>query len=289
MKTQDSNWLSADSVTLLTRHGKELVIAPELEAGGVLTLAHTDAFDTDTLGTFSGEVERRLSPLDCARYKARLACELTGASIGLGSEGSFGGGPMAGLIGWDHELLVLVDTVSGLEVVATAQGPFDVHEWEADDAAALRAGLEERDPQQGWLLQADDFVAKGLYTADAILAAAGKLFGRGAESALAAGAPFPWPLPIKPDLRAMHCPPRRARIREAAANLRQRLLSFCPGCSAPNFWPDHSDYGLPCGACGFATRCLRQKRAVCFHCKEEQCYPVPESHADPGRCDFCNP
>jgi hypothetical protein len=39
------------------------------------------------------EVERTLSPLECARRKARIACEITGRDLGLGSEGSFGGGP----------------------------------------------------------------------------------------------------------------------------------------------------------------------------------------------------
>ncbi|KUJ83464.1 hypothetical protein AWR36_006280 [Microbulbifer flavimaris] len=289
MSHQQPSGLSADFAVLLTQHGKESVIGPVLAEDGLLTLQHTDAFDTDTLGTFSGEIERKLSPIDCARHKARLACELSGASIGLGSEGSFGAGPLPGLVGWDHELLVLVDLERDLEIVASAQGPFEVREWEARDADELRAGLCEQDPGQGWLLQANGYLAKGLQDADALLQAAEGLYRQVRGRALINGEAFPWPLNVQPDLRAMHCPARQAFIREAAINLRQRLLSLCPDCAAPGFWPDLMDYGLPCSACGFATGCLRQRRAVCAHCKAEACYPVEEKFADPGSCQICNP
>lgn len=73
-------------VALLTRHGKEKILAPSLAAGLEVRLLHTDGYDTDRLGTFSGEVPRTLSALACAQKKAELACELTGADIGLGSE-----------------------------------------------------------------------------------------------------------------------------------------------------------------------------------------------------------
>lgn len=289
MSQQKPTGLSADFAVLLTQHGKESVIGPVLAEDGLLSLRHTDAFDTDTLGTFSGEIERKLSPVDCARHKARLACELTGASIGLGSEGSFGGGPMPGLVGWDQELLVLVDLKRDLEIVASAEGPFETNEWQASDVDSLRAGLSERDPRQGWLLQADGYLAKGLLGEDALLQSALQLFRHSGGHSVGEGAPFPWPLRIQPDLRAMVCPERQRSIHKAAVNLRDRLLSLCPDCAAPDFWPDQLDFGLPCSACGFATGCLRQRRAVCGHCGAEACYPVAEQFADPGRCQICNP
>jgi hypothetical protein len=69
-------------VALLTKHDKAGMVAPALAPLGLEVLA-TDGFDTDTLGTFSGEVERTLSPLECARRKARLACELTGLPVAV--------------------------------------------------------------------------------------------------------------------------------------------------------------------------------------------------------------
>jgi len=50
--------------------------------------------DTDLLGTFSGEIERELSPMDAARQKCLLAMELTGADLAVASEGSFGAHPL---------------------------------------------------------------------------------------------------------------------------------------------------------------------------------------------------
>jgi len=67
---------------------KEALLRPCYSKALNWQVVSTDAFDTDQLGTFSGETSRTLSPSDCAARKAHLACELTGLSMGLGSEGS---------------------------------------------------------------------------------------------------------------------------------------------------------------------------------------------------------
>ncbi|MFN3163213.1 MAG: DUF6671 family protein [Pseudohongiellaceae bacterium] len=148
-------------VALLTRHHKANVIAPPLAVLG-LEVHSTDAFDTDTLGTFSGEIERKLSPLDCARRKARLACELTGLSIGLGSEGSFGGGPLAGLMNWDEELLVLVDIEHDLEITAVSSGPVQLSEFAPHSVADVQRQLAPFPADQGWILKLPNQISKGL-------------------------------------------------------------------------------------------------------------------------------
>ena len=48
---------------IATKHNKERVIAPLLEEALGVTCVVNDTFDTDTLGTFTGEVERTLDPL----------------------------------------------------------------------------------------------------------------------------------------------------------------------------------------------------------------------------------
>lgn len=65
-------------IGLLTRHGKQRIIAPLMDRHLGARLVHTDDFDTDSLGSFSGETPRTMSALECATHKARLACELTG-------------------------------------------------------------------------------------------------------------------------------------------------------------------------------------------------------------------
>jgi hypothetical protein len=81
-------------VVVITKHKKAQWIAPYLAPLGY-ELQESDSFDTDTLGTFSGGVERILppTPMDASITKAEKACKLTEADWGLGCEGSFGGGP----------------------------------------------------------------------------------------------------------------------------------------------------------------------------------------------------
>jgi hypothetical protein len=63
-------------------HGKAAALqprCPRLQA----RLVAAEGIDTDALGTFSGEIPRRLSPLDTAVAKARLAMAATGLPPGL--------------------------------------------------------------------------------------------------------------------------------------------------------------------------------------------------------------
>lgn len=56
-------------LSLLTQHGKEQVIKPVLDQWCGSEVVHTQAFDTDTLGTFTRDVERSGTQLDAARKK----------------------------------------------------------------------------------------------------------------------------------------------------------------------------------------------------------------------------
>ena len=81
------------SLAVATMHGKEKVIGPVLEDALGVKIVLPSQFNSDQFGTFSGEVERTLSPLEAARKKCLLAAELTGASLVVASEGSFGPHP----------------------------------------------------------------------------------------------------------------------------------------------------------------------------------------------------
>ena len=79
---------------LTTKHAKSLAIGPAIWRHlGASVLEHVA--DTDQLGTFSGEVAREGSALDCARRKCEWGLETLGpkAEYGLASEGSFGPHP----------------------------------------------------------------------------------------------------------------------------------------------------------------------------------------------------
>ncbi len=73
--------------------------------------------NTDQLGTFSGEIERVLSPIDAAREKCKLAFESTDIDLVISSEGSFGPHPSYFFAPSDEEYLVLKDWKNDFEIV----------------------------------------------------------------------------------------------------------------------------------------------------------------------------
>ena len=265
-------------VALLTRHGKQEIIGPLLSDHLNARLVHTDAFDTDSLGNFSGETPRRLTPLACATRKAGLACRLTGLAMGLGSEGSFDTGPL-GLGTRDDELVTCINIIEGWTVTGHAAGASRAQEYRCNSMAELRACLRDIPPGQGLLVKADDKTGKGLHGSDRVMAMLSQWFARG-------------PLPtvtISWDLRAHHCPPRRAIIRRATANLIARLMSTCPACHRPGFWPEQAETGLPCEQCTLPTNMIRQWPARCEGCGYQEEWKVNRTAAVPAYCLNCNP
>ncbi|ASP37941.1 hypothetical protein CHH28_04275 [Bacterioplanes sanyensis] len=256
-------------VTLLSQHQKRGCIAPALEPLGI-ELHEYAQFDTDQLGTFAGDVERTLSPIECAAHKARLACELTHSDWGLGSEGSFATG-LAGVT-WNTELLVLYDRQHDCQLVAKAEGPMALAMLRAENAQELQQQLQQY-PQQGWILRRPDVIHKGLYHA-------GELTRLLTDD--------DWPLVLEPDFRALHSPLRRQRIAQAAANLAEQLKTACPDCDYPGFSVASHTTGLPCAVCSAPTRQVRVQHWRCNRCQHER-QQVVSSLADPYFCALCNP
>ncbi|HSM26634.1 MAG TPA: hypothetical protein VK855_00855, partial [Thioalkalivibrio sp.] len=58
--------LAGRTLVLLTRHGKERVIAPMLESALGCRVDLVDGFDTDQLGTFTREIPRAGTQLEAA-------------------------------------------------------------------------------------------------------------------------------------------------------------------------------------------------------------------------------
>lgn len=277
--------LASVEAALLTKHHKLALIGPALAKVGILVIT-TDAFDTDTLGSFSGETPRLQTPLECARTKAKLAAELTVLPIGIGSEGSFGGGPYAGLLNWDDELLLL-DTQTGQEILAFASGPVPLANLETDQLAAIAQHLQQHDAAQGWIFssaQGDgQGLVKGLVGFEQIhtaLASAGLLLDANTLTEY---------IKLQPDLRANMCPARRAYIQQAAKHLAERLRSLCPACYKPDFWRKAIETGLPCEVCRYPTDCIKSYTKKCDCCGYIEQEPSRLKFAEQGHCPLCNP
>lgn len=264
---------------LLSRHRKGTVVAPILRRSLDIEVCETEAFDTDLLGTFSGEIERVLSPRECAVRKATLACALTGLDFGLGSEGTFGAGPLGSIIAWNTELLAWHEQRTGITVIGSAAGPSAARRVavaSTEAACELVAGFPAG---QAAIVRTSRGIRKGLVGPGAVRAALEDWFG----------ADLPESMTVEYDLRAQHCPERRERIADAARDLVRRLQSVCPVCTRPDFSPDHIEPGLPCRDCGAPTGRTLRRTARCGGCGHALAYPVEDRSADPFYCEYCNP
>lgn len=270
---------------LLTQHGKQRVIAPVLEGALGCRVHHVDGYDTDRLGTFTRDVPRLGTQLEAARKKARIAMELVGLPFGLGSEGAFVPDPFIGMAPWNVEVIVFIDALRNLEVAGIAQdrGNFRhllTHEWPALEAFAHEAGFPDQQLVVRPCDERDRRIRKGIH-AWPELEAALAWAATEAENGLAF---------VETDNRAHANPTRMANIGLAAADLAARLASLCPACGMPGYWQVDRVAGLPCAGCGAPTRETRAWVHGCLKCAHRETHPLSRTrHADPGRCDICNP
>ena len=264
---------------------KERVIAPVLEPAIGCRLQRVAGYDTDLLGTFTRDIPRAGTQIEAARKKARIGMELSGLSLGLASEGSFGLDPMMGMLPWNVEFLIWIDDRLGLEIVGVAQGKTNsahvlAATWEDVEAFARQAGFPEHHltvrPQD----EHDPRLSKDIAEWEKLR----EVFSSTCAQAANARA-F-----IETDMRAHANPTRMENIRPAAEDLVKKLRSPCPACATPGFWIVERIAGLPCGDCCAPTRETRAEVHGCLKCAHrvtrEQ---TGRTYADPGRCDWCNP
>lgn len=272
-------------IALLTMHGKRDVIARVLEPALGCSVELVTGFDTDQLGTFTRVTPRQGSQLEAARRKARIGMELSGLSLGLASEGSFGPDPYTGMFTWDTEALVFIDAGRELEIVGLASGAAHCHQMQASQWEAALAFAAQLDfPNHGLVLRpqgADDpRVFKDLTDERALQAAF-----EACRSLADNGNVF-----LETDLRAHANPTRMKLIGEAARDLLVRLQSACPNCRRPGYAVSRRLSGVPCGLCRHPTRLAMSDIWACTSCGHSETRPHPGPQvADPRHCEHCNP
>ena len=272
-------------IALLTRHGKQRVIAPALEGALGCRVRHVSGYDTDLLGTFTRDVPRLGTQVEAARKKAHLAIELSGLPLGLGSEGAFVTDPFAALAPWNIEVIAFVDALRKLEVVGIAQSRGNsrhmlTREWPALEAFAREVGFPAQQLVVRPCGEDDPRIRKGIHAWPELRAAMAWALAE-AENCLVF---------VETDGRAHANPLRMENISHAAADLAARLLSRCPDCGAPGYWPVEHCPGRPCVDCGAPTRQTRADIYGCVKCRyRETRYRDVAPYADPEHCDRCNP
>lgn len=273
------------TLAIATMHGKETVISPLMETSLQVHCRLVPGINTDLLGTFSGEIERKQDPLETLRLKCELGMNLSGADLVIASEGSFGQHPHVFFAKANEELVMIKDRINQLEIVAnylTTETNFDGSE--VTDLNQVMAFAEKAlFPSHALILkehqQAKTGIEKGITQTEHLLHVARKLLKKSGK------------LWIETDMRALYNPTRMLAIQQATRNLIQKLESSCPSCHFPGFWISRIKNGLPCKQCGAATRSTYSHVYQCLHCKHEKEMEFPHSRyfEDPMYCDICNP
>ena len=273
------------TVAFLTQHLKDRLLHPIFFERLGCEIIRAEGFDTDQLGTFTRDVPRYDSQLATARAKALKSIELTGESIGLGSEGAFGPDPVSGMMPWNTEILVWIDTSDNTEVIGVAQGAgCHLHSTVTHLNDLLKFASSAQFPEHALVMRpdsADDTrVCKELTSWPLLITAFEKL-----QTQSGNGQVF-----VEVDLRAHRNPTRQQMIRRAADDLIEKLLSVCPSCNRPGFSEKDRIPGKPCALCRNPTRLPKVHIWRCDGCgAEDHRHMALTDLADPSRCDVCNP
>lgn len=270
---------------IATKHQKEKVIAPILEKELGVICFIDETFDTDTLGTFTGEVERELDPISTVREKCLNAMQMNDCELGIASEGSFGPHPSLFFVSADDEFLIFIDKKNNLEIIArelSTETNFNGKELKTENELldfANSIGF----PAHGLILRKtkDDVseIHKGITDLEFLKTAFNHLHSK-YHSVYA-----------ETDMRAMYNPTRMKVIKKAAKKLVEKIKSACPECQTPGFGITQAKKGLECNLCGSPTNSTLSYIYQCLHCKytREDMYPNKKKAEDPMYCDYCNP
>ncbi len=270
---------------IVSMHKKQEVIAPLLSSELGIICTPLEAVDTDALGTFSGEVERKGSPLEALRAKCQLAIDCGWDDIVIASEGSFGPHPQMYFAYADDEWVMLKDVKHNLEILGRhVSSHTNFNAKEVSDWKALQLFAEQvKFPSHALILRpAVDVYSemqKGISTwekLEEVFHSLKETFGS---------------VYVETDMRAHFNPSRMAVIQRATEDLVRMLKSVCPSCNAPGYGVVEVFPGLPCESCGMPTASTLKHLYRCQHCSHssEHLCPRGKKKESPMYCSFCNP
>lgn len=273
------------NLIIATKHKKEAVIAPLLEAEIAVKCFVDPEFDTDLFGTFSGEIERKEDPVTTLRNKCLLAMERNNCDLGIASEGSFGSHPTMFFVPANEELLILIDKKNGLEIIAkelSVETNLNGSEC-LDQKGLLDFSAKVGFPSHGLILKKGKndhrYLRKGITTKNELLVCFNFCINE-------FGSAY-----VETDMRAMYNPTRMKVIEKVTKGLLAKLNSLCPICSTPGYSVVSATSGLPCSSCGFPTSSTLFHSYACVKCNhaEDIKFPYTKHMEDPMYCDICNP
>jgi len=286
MKSKESPYTGVE-IFLTTKHYKSRAITKPF--GQKLSARITEHyFDTDTLGTFSGEIERKDSPLECARKKCELAIEQAGATFALASEGSFGPHPSIPFVACDHEILYFIDLKHQFHFHLSYLSMSTNFRTDTIDSIETLHDFAKKSkfPSHALIIRPYDrdrtaTTYKGINSHDGLEVAFAKSMSFSSNGKV-------W---VETDMRAHMNPTRMAVIEELADQMADRLGLQCPKCETPGWGKVGIIEGLECSYCGTKTNLTKEEILGCTKCDHRKIIQRKDllTKADPRFCGYCNP
>lgn len=270
-------------------HGKDQAVAPVFGERLDLLVDVAEGLDTDSLGTFTGEVKRFGDMAQTVRQKARAALSGSGYTIGIATEGSFGPSPVFPTVPLHTECMIFLDTGMDLELLMFEES-LDTNfahlltsDLRSADAFLKKAGF----PEHGIILKPgrptnkDVTIVKGVKDRQLLEDSFQRLSALSEDRSVH----------LEADMRAHMNPSRMKVIRDLAEKMCDRLMSACPSCNTPGWGAVDTEKGLPCESCGFKTQMVRYLIFGCTKCshREKKGRPDGIAFAGAGSCPVCNP
>lgn len=266
-------------------HKKEQAIAPPFKKFLGCKVVPAE-INTDLLGTFTGEIERTLSPFACAKEKCYRGLDLKKGTLGVANEGSFGPHPSAPFIPGDFEILFFADRNLGFELALTKvslETNFSAKSVQSISELAVFA-QQALFPSHALILRPNDskepnLIFKGIQDFEELY----PIFQKCSEISKDR---LVW---VETDMRAHMNPTRMKIIEKLAYEMGTRLATPCPSCQIPGWGIVKTVPGLLCKECQMPTDLIKSEIYGCCQCKHEEVLENQRVMADPGHCPFCNP
>ena len=274
---------------LTTKHAKSIAIAPVFQEKLQATVLEY-VVDTDQLGTFSGEIDRSGSALECAQRKCEWSIKHFKEKVefALASEGSFGPHPLFPIVAGDYEILYFIDQRHGFHLHMSHLSEKTNYRTEAVQSwEELQKFTEDTlFPSHAVILRPNDRktkepIFKGINSRTDLKEAFNECIKKSLDGKV-------W---VETDMRAQFNPSRMKVIGELATKLADRLATLCPKCATPGWGKVRVEKGLECSWCGSKTELMKSEIFGCVKCNHETSVKRSDglTKTDPRNCGYCNP
>lgn len=274
-----------ERIGLATIHGKHLAVAPPFRRLLGAEIVTAPDVDTDSLGTFSGEIARPAPVVETCALKAELAFRTMDVDCAIASEGSYGPIDRLPFHAAGVEIMAFVDRRRGLRIVetlATHRTNWRLLSFKAGDPEVRAAAIAIGFPDYGVFVICNSDRSqpiKGLSSLDEIAAAVDREASRSDDGTAI----------LIADMRAHRNPMRMKVLRALAYKLARRLDRLCPKCGTPGFGHIASRRGLPCQSCNAPTHWIDFEVDGCSVCGHAEARPRGDGRRTASRlsCTGC--